>query len=74
MASSKTKRTDEENESGGAAGVESDEKFTFFFGAKSPFSQWHSAVFTVDGVQYSCAEQFMMHQKASKCGAVQGQQ
>lgn len=42
------------------------EKFTFFFGAESPFSQWHSAMFSVDGVEYNCAEQYMMHQKAGK--------
>lgn len=43
----------------------SDEQFTFFFRKGSPFSQWHPAEFTVDGVQFSCAEQFMMYQKAS---------
>ena len=43
---------------------ETGEKFTFFFGAESPFSQWHPAVFTVDGVEYNCAEQYMMSQKA----------
>jgi len=31
---------------------------------KSFLSQWHPARFTVDGVAYNCAEQFMMHQKA----------
>ena len=31
---------------------------------KSFLSQWHPARFTVDGVEYNCAEQFMMHQKA----------
>ena len=45
---------------------ESAEKFTFFFGAESPFSQWHFAAFTVEGVEYNCAEQFMMHQKAGE--------
>jgi len=40
------------------------EKFTFFFRSGSPFSQWHSAEFTVDGIKYNCAEQYMMHQKA----------
>ena len=40
------------------------EKFTFFFGKDSPFSQWHPAKFEVDGVTYNCAEQYMMHQKA----------
>lgn len=50
----------------GAAGNESDERFTFFFGAESPFSQWHPATFTVAGVKYNCAEQYMMHQKAGE--------
>ena len=40
------------------------ERFTFFFGRDSPFSQWHPAKFDVDGVTYNCAEQYMMHQKA----------
>jgi ribA/ribD-fused uncharacterized protein len=38
------------------------EKFTFFW--SGPFSQWHRCKFTVDGVEYNCAEQYMMHQKA----------
>lgn len=42
----------------------SEERFTFFFGRDSPFSQWHPAKFDVDGVTYNCAEQYMMHQKA----------
>ena len=42
------------------------EKFTFFFGNSSPFSQWHPAKFTVDGTEYNCAEQYMMHQKAGR--------
>ena len=45
-----------------------EEKFTFFFGAESPFSQWHAASFAVDGVDYNCAEQYMMYQKAGKSG------
>jgi len=40
------------------------EKFTFFWQTASPFSQWFKADFTVDGVQYTSAEQYMMHQKA----------
>lgn len=62
------KRNREEGEEQGASATtnESDEKFTFFFGAESPFSQWHYVTFTVDGVQYNCAEQYMMHQKAGK--------
>ena len=44
-----------------------EEKFTFF-GAESPFSQWHAASFAVDDVDYNCAEQYMMYQKAGKWG------
>ncbi|UPK45063.1 NADAR family protein [Paenibacillus pabuli] len=40
------------------------EKFTFFWRTASPFSQWHPADFTVNGVHYTSAEQYMMHQKA----------
>jgi len=29
-----------------------------------PFSQWHRAYFTVDGVQFNCAEQYTMYSKA----------
>ena len=73
MASWKAKRKDKGEKGSGAGGeggaAGSDEKFTFFFGAESPFSQWHSAEFTVDGVHYNCAEQYMMHQKAGElCG------
>ncbi len=38
--------------------------FTFFFTEASPFSQWFRCAFTVDGVAFTCAEQFMMHGKA----------
>ena len=41
-----------------------DEQFTFFYSNKSPFSQWHLVDFVIDGLQYNCAEQYMMHQKA----------
>jgi ribA/ribD-fused uncharacterized protein len=37
-------------------------QFTFFW--QGPFSQWHRANFTINGVTYNCAEQYMMHQKA----------
>ena len=47
-------------------GEGAEERFTFFFGAESPFSQWHRATFTVEGVKYNCAEQYMMHQKAGE--------
>ncbi|XP_072173146.1 N-glycosidase YbiA-like [Diadema setosum] len=39
-------------------------EFTFFYTSESPFSQFHPANFEVDGVQYTCAEMYMMHQKA----------
>lgn len=42
------------------------EKFTFFW--HGPFSQWHPSVFTVDKIQYNCAEQYMMAQKALMFG------
>lgn len=38
------------------------ERFTFFW--KGPFSQWHSSFFEIDGTTYSCAEQYMMAEKA----------
>ncbi|KAF6026896.1 hypothetical protein EB796_014790 [Bugula neritina] len=40
------------------------EQFTFFYKSHSPFSQWHPCTFSADGVEYNCAEQYMMHQKA----------
>jgi len=59
----------EESPSGSAPKVakskdESEEKYTFFFGIESPFSQFHPANFTLDDMTYNCAEQYMMHQKA----------
>ena len=41
-------------------------KFTFFYTAASPFSQFYFVNFKVDGVDYTCAEQYMMHQKAGE--------
>lgn len=38
------------------------EQFTPFW--HGPFSQWHPSSFTLGGVTYSHAEQFMMHAKA----------
>jgi len=40
------------------------EKFTFFWLSDSPFSQWYSCRFTIDGTEYNCAEQYMMQKKA----------
>ena len=42
--------------------------FTFFFTEKSPFSQWYRCAFTVEGIAFNCAEQFMMHGKATLFG------
>jgi ribA/ribD-fused uncharacterized protein len=36
----------------------------YFFFWKGPLSQWHRCAFTVDGVSYSSAEQYMMAKKA----------
>lgn len=36
--------------------------FEFFWGG--PFSQWYKISFTVDGVTFNCAEQYMMAMKA----------
>lgn len=40
--------------------------FAFFYGG--PFSQWASCAFTVDSVEYNCAEQYMMATKARLFG------
>lgn len=47
---------------------EAKQKFEFFWKSDSPFSQWHTCKFTVDGETYNCAEQYMMHQKARLFG------
>lgn len=41
-------------------------KFHFFYGG--PFSQWYRSKFTIDGIEYNCAEQFMMAMKADLFG------
>ena len=46
------------------------ERYTFISGDDSPFCQWHPSDFTVDGIKYNCAEQFMMHQKAGNYGVL----
>jgi ribA/ribD-fused uncharacterized protein len=38
------------------------EDFTFFWGGY--FSQWAPTPFTIDGVEFNCAEQYMMYKKA----------
>lgn len=42
----------------------SEEKFTLFWGGP-PFSQWCESFFTIDNVEYNCAEQWMMAGKAA---------
>ena len=39
------------------------ERYTLFYGIQSPFSQFHPSKFTIDGVMYRCAEQYMMYCK-----------
>ena len=46
------------------------ETFTFFWGPGTVFSQWYPARFTVDGVEYNCAEQYMMYQKACELSVI----
>jgi hypothetical protein len=40
------------------------EQFTFFYRSRSPFSQWYPCSFTVAGIEFNCAEQYMMYAKA----------
>jgi ribA/ribD-fused uncharacterized protein len=40
----------------------SKENFVFFWGGT--YSQWMPSVFKIDGVEYNCAEQYMMAKKA----------
>jgi ribA/ribD-fused uncharacterized protein len=42
------------------------DKFVFFW--RGPFSQWHKSKFSLDGVEYNCAEQGMMALKARHFG------
>lgn len=44
----------------------SSESFLFFW--SGPFSQWHPSPFTLGGVTYNCAEQYMMAGKARLFG------
>ena len=41
-----------------------EEQFHFFWKSGSPFSQWHTSQYELNGFLYSCAEQGMMHGKA----------
>lgn len=44
------------------------DQFAFFWGG--PFSQWHSANFTLHGIAFNCAEQYMMFCKARLFGDI----
>ena len=55
----------------GGIQMEEREKFTFFWGGPSAigqFSQWAFSPFTIGGILYSCAEQWMMAEKARLFG------
>jgi len=43
-------------------------EFTFFHGKDNPLSQWYPCKFTVKGIEFNCAEQFMMYCKAMLFG------
>ena len=42
------------------------EEFVFFWKSYSPYSQWYDGNFTVNGITFNCAEQYVMYSKASK--------
>jgi len=44
-------------------------KFVFFWKPPNAFGQWTESIFEVDGEMYSCAEQFMMAEKARLFGS-----
>lgn len=46
--------------------MKTEEKFTPFYGGV--FSQWYPSPMVIDGVEYGCAEQYMMAQKARVFG------
>lgn len=37
-------------------------EYTFFW--NGPFSQWYPSKFVIDGIEFNCAEQYMMYRKA----------
>lgn len=47
-----------------------EQKYTFFWGKASPFSQWYKCKFTVDYIVFSSAEQAMMYFKAILFGDI----
>jgi ribA/ribD-fused uncharacterized protein len=43
-------------------------KSNYVFFWNGIYSQWHQAPMTIDGIEYNCCEQYMMHQKALTFG------
>ena len=39
-------------------------KVELFWGTSDIYSQFHPSTFTLNGIEYNCCEQYMMHQKA----------
>jgi ribA/ribD-fused uncharacterized protein len=44
------------------------ERFVFFWKPPAPFGQWTDSPFSIEGVDYGCAEQLMMAEKARLFG------
>lgn len=42
------------------------DKYVFFWG--SVFSQWYTCTFEIEGMEFNCAEQYMMYKKAKLFG------
>lgn len=43
-------------------------KYTFFYKARNPFSNWYSCKFRDGETEYNCSEQYMMAEKARMFG------
>ncbi|BFZ16798.1 hypothetical protein BsWGS_19837 [Bradybaena similaris] len=65
MAEKSTSSKSKSKTSAKTAESEGQESYFFFYGNKSPFSQHYPVKFSVDGVVYNCAEQYMMYSKAA---------
>lgn len=44
------------------------DNFTFFWQNRSPFSNWYPSKFTIDGINFTRGEQYMMYKKAMMFG------
>lgn len=45
--------------------------YTFFWQTGSPFSNWHPAKYTCDGINFNCSEQGVMYDKALLFGDIE---